>query len=344
MDTNALRMPRGAAQFSDPGADAAAVSPLYARVTGVLQQALVNGSIPTGAVLLEGHIADILRVTRTPVRHALQELEAAGLLSRFEGRGLVAGPSGTAPRRVALTAAMLGVDAAAEPVRKTLGWEAIYQEVERDVVHLAVFQTYRINELELARHFSVGRTVARDVLLRLESLGLVEKDHRQRWAVTPLDRDRIGHLYELRWWLEPAALEAAMARAPAAETAAMAARLDKAARAYPRVRRDEMDRLERDLHVTLLAHCPNRPLLESLQRTRCILTLSKHVLGAAAPMPQDDPFLAEHRAVLDAVAGGDAARARGALQRHLEASCTKVVQRAAFVREHLATPNVPYAG
>ena len=52
---------------------------------------------------------------------------------------------------------MLGIDDASSPVRKKLGWEAIYDEVEREVVHLSVFDSYRVNEVELARHFGVGR-------------------------------------------------------------------------------------------------------------------------------------------------------------------------------------------
>lgn len=315
-------------------------SPLYARVAERLRQALAEGTIPRGAVLLEGHIADILQITRTPIRQALHELESEGLVSRFEGRGVVAGPEGTPPLRIALTAAMLHTDA--EPVRKAQAWEVIYHEVERDVVHLSVFDRYRINEVELARHFGVGRTVARDVLMRLESLGLIEKDERQRWVVTPLDERRIQDLYELRWLLEPAALAASATHADPAEIRQMLRRLQRAMDKYPQVSRSDMDRLEHDLHIDLLSRCPNQPLLQSLQRTHCILILSKHVLGAAAPMPSEDPFMGEHLGVLNALASGDIAQAQAQLRAHLEESCHKVTQRADFVRTHLTTPKLTY--
>ncbi|MEJ8847633.1 GntR family transcriptional regulator [Variovorax rhizosphaerae] len=317
-------------------------SPVYSRVKQVLRDAITGGSIPLGAVLLEGHVAEILGVTRTPVRQALHELEEEALVSRFDGRGVLAGPAGAQPSRVTLTAAMLGQDESTASVRNAPGWEAIYQEVERDVVHLSVFDQYRINEVELARHFNVGRTVARDVLLRLEALGLVEKDERLRWHVTPLDGKRISNLYELRWLLEPAALRAAIGVAPKEEVAAMTKRLRKAMKSYPDVTRGEMDDLEHDLHVAYLSHCGNRPLLESLQRTRCLLTLSKHVLGGAAPMPRNDPFMAEHLEVFQAAAQRDADRAQSLLQRHLEESCVKVTQRAELVRNTFATPDVSY--
>lgn len=317
-------------------------APIYTLITDMLRRAIQGGSIEQGMVLLEGHVAEILGSTRTPVRQALRELEEEGLVSRFDGRGLVAGPAGTEPRRVTLNSAMLGTHSSAEPVRKTLGWESIYDEVERDVVHLSVFGHYRINEVELARHFGVGRMVARDVLLRLESLGLMEKDERSRWVVTALDAMRVNHLYELRWLLEPAALRAAMIVAPSSETSVLMDELRKVMRMYPDITPTTLDKLEHDFHVRYLWHCPNKDLLQSLQRTRCILTLSKHVLGVSAPMPKRDPFMAEHLSVLKAVSEGDSQKAQDLLRRHLELSCTKVSQRVDLVRTNYPIPDLPY--
>lgn len=315
---------------------------IYALITEMLRRAIQDNSIQAGTVLLEGHVAALLGSTRTPVRQALRELEEEGLVSRFNGRGLLAGPAGIEPIRVTLSRSMLGIKSSDEPVRKTPGWESIYDEVERDVVHLSVFGHYRINEVELARHFGVGRMVARDVLLRLESLGIVEKDERSRWLVTPLDSIRINHLYELRWLLEPAALRSVMTAANTSEVAQMMANLRKTIRAYPKVSRTALDELEHDLHVGYLSRCPNKDLLHSLQRTRCILTLSKHVLGVSTPMPKRDPFIAEHLSVLKAVSDGDTQLAQDLLRLHLEASCIKVSQRVDLVRDTYPIPHLPY--
>ncbi len=318
-------------------------APLYVLISDVLRRAMAEGGVEAGTVILEGPVAEILGCTRTPIRQALLELEGEGRVSRFDGRGYVAGPPGTAPRRVPLDAAMLGVGRGVEPVKKTLGWKAIYEEVERDVVHLSIFGRYRISELELARQFGVGRTAVRDVLVRLESLGLLEKDERQRWGIIPLDAGRINRLYELRWLLEPVALRTAATRVGTAELASITAGLSKAIRAYPDVTRAQMDRLEHDLHVGLLSHCPNTELLRSLQRTRCILTLSKHVLGVSAPMPPRDPFMSEHRAVLSAVAAHDFAGAEELMRKHLQNSCQKVTRRVELVRTTYGLPNPAYA-
>lgn len=321
-------------------------TPLYTRVADLLRGALSSGKLPQGIVLLEGPLAELLGVTRSPVRQALRELEAEGLAKRFDGRGLLAGAEAdsSAPVRLPVSAAMLGLEAVSEPVRKPHGWEGIYHAVEHDVVHLSVFGSYRLNEVELARHFKVGRTAARDVLLRLEGLGLVGKDERQRWIVTPLDERRIRNLYELRWLLEPAALASAARDTPSSEIEAMAERLRKAKSRYPKLSRAVLDGLERDLHVELLSRCPNDSILESLQRTHCILTLSKHVLGAAAPMPNIDPFMQEHLEILEALEQGRLVQAQDALRHHLEASCQKVVERVELVQRRVPAPQHSYIG
>ncbi|QJC56991.1 putative HTH-type transcriptional regulator LgoR [Polaromonas vacuolata] len=332
--------------------------PIYAEISHLLRRAIKSGLIEKGLVLIEGHVAELLGATRTPVRQALSALKSEGLISRFDGRGYTAGPAGLTPLRRELEASMLGITAARKPVRKLTGWQAIYETVERDVVHLSVFGDYRINEVELARHYSVGRMAARDVLLRLERLGITEKDERSRWRVTPLNDNRIEQLYELRWLLEPAALASAMTASTATkiqsqlqtspekvgskDSKSMMANLRKAIHSYPKVDRQALDELENDLHVDYLAQCPNKELLQSLERTRCLLTLGKHVLGKSAPMPPLDPFLAEHLAIFKAIDQQDSLKAQDLLRTHLEKSSRKVLLRAAHVRENFSNPKLSY--
>jgi DNA-binding GntR family transcriptional regulator len=111
---------------------------------------------------------------------------------------------------------------------------------------------------------------------------------------------------------------------------------------YPNISRIELDRLEHDLHIGVLSHCPNADLLHSLERTRCVLTLSKHVLGESAPMPKADPFMSEHLGILEAVGKGEIELSEDLLRKHLESSCLKLIQRVATVRDTYATPTLPY--
>jgi DNA-binding GntR family transcriptional regulator len=129
---------------------------------------------------------------------------------------------------------------------------------------------------------------------------------------------------------------------PAAEVESMSADLRRALEAYPAVDLIVLNELEHDLHVRCLSRCRNLELLRSLERTRCVLTLSKHVLGEPTALPENAPFMAEHLAVLEAVSAGDVDRAAGLLRGHLEVSCMKVIRRAELVRGSSMPPERPY--
>lgn len=307
-------------------------SPLYLRIRDVLLDAIASGRLPKGALLLEGPVATVFSSTRTPVRQAFALLEAAGLIRRFDGRGFLVGQGRGGPKRVALTAEMLGLDEEAPGLRKAPAWEAIYESLEREMVHISVFGRHRINEVELARARGVGRQVARDALTRLEALGLVEKDERMRWTLVPLDESRMRDLHDIRVALEPMALTRAAPFIPPDERRAMTHRLEEALVVYPNLSVHAMDALETDLHITCLGYCSNRELLIALRRARFMLNVSKHIIGVSHRMPASEPFIAEHLAVFRALDVDDSARAAETLRHHITVSLPKVIQRVAELR------------
>lgn len=314
---------------------------LYARCEQILRRSIRSG-LPPGTVLLEAQLAKLLGSSRAPVRQALAHLHEEGLVQRSQGRGYLVGRNGHGIPRVKLSVAMLGLDEPGEALRRSLAWEGIYEDVERSIIHRSVFGSARVNEVELASRYGVGRSVARDVLTRLQSLGMLAKDERQRWIIVSLDRQRLASLYELRQLLEPAALRHAMQYAEVALLEEMRRRLQVRRAAYPKVSANDMNDLEYDLHVRLLSLCRNRELLGALQRTRCTLTLSKHVLGVEMPLPQHDPFMEEHVEVLDAVITGKAQPAMKALERHLRSSFPKVADRLEAFRASYTPPPLTY--
>lgn len=301
----------------------------YVEIAARLGEAIASGRIVEGTVLVEGPLADQFGCSRAPVRQALKRLEQDARVSRFDGRGYVVGAPGTPVDRNQLQG-MLDGDIKAE--RAHFGWQTLYEDVEKQVVFHSFFGRYRITEIEIARHYKVGRTVARDVLIRLESLGIVEKDEQLRWSIVPLDDIRIHNLYQLRELIEPAAIAQSIGRLDAVEIGAMLERLKAALDAYPDVNTADLYELEVDLHVRAVGACGNGEMLSALKRTHAVLTLSKHVLGFTVKMPASEPFLGEHTAILEAVARGDAEAARSAMQAHILNSMPSVAARAAAVR------------
>lgn len=316
------------------GSSGAAAPPrkqaLYEGLHEKLKCNILQGRLPQGAVLTEGPLAELMGSSRAPVRQALQMLADEGLINRFEGRGFVVGPPGTPAKRVDITASLEGL--LDVPDRQMFAWQALYEDVERIIVYRSFFGRFRINEVELARHYGVGRTVARDVLLKLETLGITEKDERFRWSIVPLDDGRIQDLYEVREYIEPLALARAMDSISDEHIDAMLVRLSQALEQYPAVSAAVMYELELDLHVRTIQHCPNKELLSILQRTHSLLTLSKHVLGIQMEMPEYEPFLGEHIAVFRMMRRRDREGLMLTMRSHIHGSQPKVVERAATVR------------
>lgn len=303
----------------------------YHEVHEKLSAAITDKLIRPGTVLLEGPLAEILETSRAPVRQALQMMLDEGLLSRFDGRGLVVGPKGTAPLRIDIKQDLAFLAEGGQ--RFNFAWQVLYEEVEAAVVHRSFFGRARVSELELARHFNVGRTVARDVLQQLEQIGLVEKDDSFRWAVVPLDDKRIGDLYDVREIIEPVALASACESIPVAEVDDMIGKLDRALHEYPRVSAAKLYDLELDLHVRCIDYSENVEFPRILQRTRCLLTSSKHVMGIKLEMPEFEPFMNEHRTVLKQVRAKDKVGLQLALKSHIHISRAKIYERAAAMRQ-----------
>jgi DNA-binding GntR family transcriptional regulator len=317
--------------------------PAYAVIKDALGRRIADGTLAEGTVLLEGPLAEIFRSSRSPVKQAFAQLEEAGLVRRFGGRGVAVGPAAAPLRRVKLSPELLGLDQSSGDPARTRAWQALYYGVERDLVLHSVFGRFRVNELALARHLGVGRTVARDVLTHAQSLGILAKEGGSaHWSLVPLGEERFDELYELRILLEPVVLKAAIPRIPPAVLDEAERDLLRAAEAPSETDVAELDRLEDDLHVRCLAFGGKPELVGALGRTRRIVVAGKHIQAALRRTPLIDPFMGEHLEILRAVRAGDGERAAAAMVAHLEASRDKAADRLRRFHEGHAIAPVPY--
>lgn len=298
----------------------------YEAIADSLRRAILSNRLPAGAVLLEGSIAALFGSSRSPVKQALAKLEAEGHVRRFDGRGVLAGKEGEA-LRLPITAEMLDLEPEAADHRRTFAWQSVYYDFENTVILRAVSGAARINELALARHYDVGRTVAGDLLQHAAETGIVSRDDKLKWWINPLDENRFQNLYEVRLLMEPAALRSAMTRIPAGQIAAMRGRLLRAIENYPTIEGRELDAIEEDLHVDALRHSTNAELLEALKRTHSVLVAGKHIQRAVRGHEPIDAFMDEHLGIVDAIEARDFALANERLTSHLLSSSRKAAER-----------------
>jgi DNA-binding GntR family transcriptional regulator len=224
-------------------------------------------------------------VSLTPVRQAVRELTAAGVLKKSKTGRLryVASKPGVAPA----------------PRRD---WEA---ELRTDILRRSLLGDHEfLREEALAERLEIGRTVLRQALHRLAGQGFVEHVPRCGWRARELTLTSVEDWLLVRERLELLALEQAW---PHLETAEL-----------ERLREGNLGaRLDNNLHGYLIATA-NSPLLTQLfaQHGAYFTALFDH---AAPETKMEDAMAAQHRAILDALLERDLDRAAATLSAHIRA-------------------------
>ncbi len=312
---------------------------LYERALEILAARIEDGSVQAGSQLSESGVAAQFGISRAPARRALHELERRGLIHKAEGRGFIVrrGRRHDAP----------AAGAAFEPREEmrlvsSSTWERIYSDVESEIIARIPFAPWRVNEAELARYYEVSRTVARDVVARLQTRGIVRKDDRSRWYAPALTPDYIDELYELRWVLEPLALKKAAPRVSPDFLERMRNHLEKATANAREITGATLDALEKEMHVALLRHCEHRALMQAVTLSQSLLIAHRFLYVSTPQLFETEPFLPEHIEIVDRLASGDIEGAAYTLEQHLRVSRDRAVARVDVVVQKFKPDELPY--
>jgi DNA-binding GntR family transcriptional regulator len=294
--------------------------PLYEIIYEVLRQHLLDNSFPAGLVFGETNVARAFRSSRIPAAAALQRLSDDGLVKKFEGRGYVASNGDpAAPVRRELTEAGLVLPPTVTGSLKGKNHHGrIYPEVEHAVATSLGYGRFLVNESALAEHFGVSRTVAHEVLTRLERTGLIEKDFNQRWYAGPMTVDRLREHFEMRWLLEPVALGQAMGVLAPEDLKIKRERVEKAQ--HHRNGPARLERLEMDLHRDVVLSCANQQLRNTIERNALPLIATHSAFAAQHYADEIETMLTEHLAIFDHLLAGEKEAAMTALEAHVRRS------------------------
>ena len=302
----------------------------------LLKEMIEKGHVRAGQKLLEVQVAKAFGISRSPARHALRALCDAKLVRELEGRGYqVAGrPS---PEHLGQIASLGEFRIAASPQ-----WERVYKKVEQELYIRVLFGSVRIIEAALADFFGVSRTVARDVLARMHSIGIVNKDELGHWFAPHLSPDKVRELFEMRAILEPEALVRSIPMTPTSDIDQIQRNLRRSI-SSDRVDFGAIGQLETDLHITLLQRCSNREIVKALQRTHILFVPSLYLLDPTLTVPKGtmtDVF-EEHLAVMDRLEQGNTPDAAELLRDHLNAAAARWSERFAIFSkaDRLALPS-----
>jgi DNA-binding GntR family transcriptional regulator len=221
-------------------------------------------------------------------------------------------------------------------------WERIYAEVESEIVARIAFGAWRVNEAVLARYYGVSRTVARDVVGRLQQRGVVRKDDRSRWYAPALTPDHVAELYEMRGVLEPVALVKAAPHVPRVFLGEMRAHLEEAIANARSIGGATLDRLEMELHVALLGHCGHQTLMQAITLHQSLLIAHRFLYRWTPRLFETEPFLPEHLEIVTSLDAGRSEMAAKALAHHLHVSCERAIARVEAVIREFRADELPY--
>lgn len=206
------------------------------------------------------------------------------------------------------------------PLTRSSLVDTVYEELRAWIFDGIRDAGVRVNIDALARSLDVSPTPVREALIRLEAEGFVVKEPGRGYSVTPpLSAKAVDDLFEFRLLIEPWAARRAATTADADAMAALAADLDRFDDAPEgAVLAAYRDLAEHDafFHTAVLDLAGNDEVTQAFTRTNCHLHLFRLSYGRA----MGNDALAEHRAVLTALAAGDADAAEAAMRNHLERS------------------------
>ncbi|MCV2864951.1 GntR family transcriptional regulator [Albidovulum sediminicola] len=170
----------------------------------------------------------------------------------------------------------------------------------------------RLVESELAERLGVSRTPVREALQRLETQSMLTRDGRSL-IVASLDHNQLAELYVVRAELEGLAARLAAKHATEEEIRVLKDMIDedRAHLGDP----EALSRANRRFHKQIHLASHNRYLVQQLGLVhRSMALLATTSLAAEG---RGEAALAEHEAIVNAIANGEEAAAQSALRAHI---------------------------
>src|SRR5579863_7908329 len=282
-----------------------ASSPLTAQIALRILEMIQTGQAPAGSHLRESVIADEFRVSRSPVREALQKLAELRVVSHRPNRGCFVL---AVPRRTL------------ELARKRLAREdddIVYREIA--VRRLDGKLAEMFSEADLGRQFGLSRAEVRRVVDRMAQEGWIERRPGYGWAFVPVLTTVASFdlSYRFRRAIEPAALlEPTFSLDPEAFS-----RCRVELRALLEGRIDGVDSIKLfgfgSRFQEMLAKCSGNPLFyDAVQRVNRLRRLLEYrVMNDMHPFRNE---AREHLEMLDLVEAGKMHAASKMMARHLD--------------------------
>lgn len=281
-----------------------APSGLSTRLAMQITELILREELPKGAHLTEQWIADALRVSRSPVRSAMQFLESLGVLAKEPNRGYFLKKSPAALKRSTLSSE-------SDPE------EARYLQIADDRLKGSLGGEF--TESELRRRYRMTATQTRRLLARMHREHLIHKKPGHGWAFEPVLDSAEAHnqSYRFRMIIEPAAvLEPGFRINQSAFDRSRKLQQQLLDGGILKLSRVELFTISSEFHETIVACSGNRYLLDALKRQNELRRIIEYraTLDRSRLVSQ----CREHLELLDLLEDGRFKEAAAFLKQHLD--------------------------
>jgi len=198
----------------------------------------------------------------------------------------------------------------------SLAPRALYEEVA-ELLRQRIFNRELepgswIDEVRLAQEYGISRTPLREALKVLAAEGLVTMKVRRGAYVTEVSDRDLAEVYHLLALLESDAAAAVAERAAPTEVDALQ-KLHRELEAAVK-QHEKFFAINERFHMRLLEAAGNRWRIQMVADLRKVMKLNRH--NSLLKSGRIEESLAEHRAIVEAIARRDPAAARDRMQEH----------------------------
>lgn len=218
-------------------------------------------------------------------------------------------------------------DALLSPAHKTLrDW--VFECLRTSIVSGDLAPGQRIVEADLAKQLEVSKSPVREAILQLKQDGLVIDAPKGRGVVVaPLKPSDVREIYAVREALETLSARTIAENPRPDRVSALQGIVDRMRQALAEGDLRRLFELDVDFHTTLCAATGNRRLQDlfsglrpDIQRIFLFAVNAMTLEGPDAP----EQSLAEHEAILRAIAAGDVARAGSLVEQHFAGRAQRI--------------------
>lgn len=284
-----------------------AATPLVTWLAGQILDHLQACGTNVGDHLVEQELAERFRVSRSPIRKALQILGERRVVTFRHGRGFFLAPTDKARRRFPLTPAVPSEDDS-------------YSRILED--HVSSLLAERFSEASFIERYRISRVKLVRILTRMREEGWVERLPGHGWCFSPrLDAlEALDQSFRFRMAIEPAAILEPSFKIDKAAFDQIRAEHHAIQKRSSRKNAFDLFSATTGFHERLVRCSGNRFYLEAFQRIIRVRRVMEYRWYQTIPDPDRPRRIKEHLAILDLIEAGKRGEAAALLRAHLDAA------------------------